>query len=316
MTLHTRRTFVATVAAATAGAVLAAPKKPAKRTILILEDVMGPLAVPQAQYAIQRGHIVTVLSRGEPSPGLSEKAEHVSGKGNRDYAALAGRKFDVILDNAGARQKRWVAEAGAHLLPGGHYILRGTTEGKTDDIVAETFPNATIVRTGVLAGPRDKTDEFTYWAVRLTGGGEVLAPVGPDVAAPFIDMRDLGEFMVRLAEQRTFGDFHAVAGLTMGQMLEGLRKATGSSATFRWVPQSFLDANYVKLPVWSTEPWDPTEAVRKGLTIRPVRETAEWVLTWFQSLDDERQLQLKGGLTREREAELLALWKKQNATGT
>jgi 2'-hydroxyisoflavone reductase len=58
------------------------------------------------------------------------------------------------------------------------------------------------VRPGLIVGPDDPTDRFTYWPVRIARGGEVLAPGNPSDPVQVIDARDLAEWIVRLAEQR------------------------------------------------------------------------------------------------------------------
>jgi 2'-hydroxyisoflavone reductase len=55
------------------------------------------------------------------------------------------------------------------------------------------FPGKTlIVRPGLIVGPGDESDRFTYWPVRVARGGEVLAPGDPKKdTVQFIDARDL-----------------------------------------------------------------------------------------------------------------------------
>src|SRR5580704_11122441 len=106
----------------------------------------------------------------------------------------------------------------------------------------------TIIRPSLIVGPGDGTDRFTYWPVRLARGGEILAPGDGSDPVQFIDARDLAEWTIRVAEQRTFGVFNATGPahtLTMGQTLKGVADAVGSSAQLVWIPQAFLDANNV-----------------------------------------------------------------------
>ncbi len=313
MPSFSRRSFIATLTAAAAGTAFAASRKPAKRAILILDGI-GPLAPHQARYALKRGHSVTVYARGNRDPELPAKVEFLEGSRNSDYAALKDRKFDVVIDNAAASQARWVRGVQPHIASTRHYIFLSDEIGEAEEEVVEMFPhNATIVRAGALAGEGDKTDRFTYWAVRVAGSGEVLAPGSPGGRAAFIDVRDLAEWMVRLAETRTLGTFDAISTLTMGEMLEGIRGATSSTAKFTWVSPEFLVANGVKLPVWTTLGFDPASAVANGLTYRPMAETVESTLAWHLSRDVNRQALLRAGITRERETELLAVWKRENA---
>ncbi|HEX2831947.1 MAG TPA: twin-arginine translocation signal domain-containing protein [Thermoanaerobaculia bacterium] len=306
-----RRTFLATLTAAAAGAAVAAPKKK-KLSILILDGI-GPLAPYQSRYALARGHSVTVFARGKRDEELPKAAEYLDASRNGDYAPLAGRTFDVVIDNAAASQPRWVLGAEPHVRTTKQYIFLSDEIGEAEETVRKLFPkNATIVRAAALAGAGDKTDRFTYWAVRVASGGEVLAPGSPSTHSAFIDVRDLGEWMIRLAESRTFGTFDAVAKLTMGELLEGIRTATSSNATFTWVTPEFLDAHAARLPVWTTHAFDPASAIRAGLTYRALADSVEETLTWHLSRDAMRQASLRAGIARERETELLARWKREN----
>ncbi len=310
MTSLSRRAFVATLTAAAAGSLLAAPKK-SKLSILILDGI-GPLSPYQSRYALQRGHSVTVFARGKRDSELPKEVEYIDASRNGDYAPLANRTFDVVIDNAAASQPRWVASAEPHIRNAKQYIFLSDEIGEAEETVRKLFPkNATIVRAGALAGAGDKTDRFTYWVVRVAASGEVLAPVAPSIHSAFIDVRDLSEWMIRLAESRTFGTFDAMSKMTMGELLDGIKAATSSQATFTWVSQGFLDMNSAKLPVWTTRTFDPTSAIQAGLTYRPLADSIEETMQWHLSRDVNRQAGLRSGLAREREAQLLAEWKKE-----
>lgn len=305
-----RRAFLSTLSAAAAGAAFGAPKKRAKLSILILDGI-GPLAPYQSRYALDRGHAVTVFARGKRDDELPKAVEYLDGSRNGDYAPLANRKWDVVLDNAAASQPRWVKSVAPHIASARQYLFLSDEIGEAEEMVTETFPKrATIVRAATIAGRGDKTDRFTYWAVRVAGGGEVLAPGPPEGVAAFIDVRDLAEWMIRLAEKRIFGTFDAVSNLTMRAMLDGIRAATNSTATFTWVSPEFLAAHDVRLPVWTARALDPKSAIANGLTYRPLHETVESAIEWHLSRDANRQLLMRAGITREREQELLAGWKR------
>jgi 2'-hydroxyisoflavone reductase len=69
--------------------------------------------------------------------------------------------------------------------------------------VLTAFPEgALILRPGLIVGPDDYTDRFTYWPVRIKRGGEVLAPGNPNANVQFIDVRDLASFALSLIERR------------------------------------------------------------------------------------------------------------------
>jgi 2'-hydroxyisoflavone reductase len=179
----------------------------------------------------------------------------------------------------------------------------------------------TIVRPSLIVGPGDGTDRFTYWPVRLARGGDVLVPGDGSDPVQFIDARDLGEWTVRLAEQRATGAFNAAGPaepMTMRQMLAGIAQGVHANPKFIWAPTSFLKTN--KVAAWRDMPvWIPGQdetfgfhrrdigrALRAGLTFRPLAQTAADTLAWFHSLGAERQAKLHAGLSPEREADLLA----------
>jgi 2'-hydroxyisoflavone reductase len=307
MSSFSRRTFIASMTAAAAGAAFAAgSKKPQKLSILIL-DTLGPLGRYQARAALARGHSVTIYKRGERDHELPDTVEFLEGTRFGDYAALSGRRFDVIIDNGAASQPKWVAAVATHVAAK-HYIFLSNETEEAEGAVAESFASRTIIRAAATAGTGDPTDRFTYWAVRVAAGGEVLAPGSPDSPAAFIDLRDLSEWMIRLAEQRTRGTFDAIAPLTMREFLEGLRTATKSDATFTWVPAEFVISHDVRLPVWTKHPFDPKSAMAAGLTYRPLSDTAATTLAWYRSFDLDRQAAMRAGITREQEQALLDAW--------
>jgi 2'-hydroxyisoflavone reductase len=186
------------------------------------------------------------------------------------------------------------------------------------------FPGKTlIIRPGLIVGPRDETDRFTYWPVRIDRGGEVLAPGSQNDPVQFIDARDLAEWTIRMAENRETGIYNATGPakrLGIGGMLQAIKDALKSTATFTWVSEDFLTGQKVEpwsdMPVWTGKESGLARAkidraLSKGLTFRPLGETARDTLAWFKSLPQDRQSKLRAGLTPEREAEVLAAWRKQ-----
>lgn len=185
----------------------------------------------------------------------------------------------------------------------------------------------TIVRPGYIVGPRDETDRFTYWPHRIAQGGEMLVPGDGTDPVQIIDGRDLGEWMIRLAENRTYGVFNAVGPeklLPMDTMLRESEKAVGGKPTYTHVTPEFLEAQKVgeELPIWVSAKAGPyagygqvsnARAMAAGLTYRPLQTTVRDLMEWFRSLPAERQAKLRAGITREREAELLKAWHAQKA---
>lgn len=178
-----------------------------------------------------------------------------------------------------------------------------------------------IIRPGLIVGPHDETDRFTYWPVRIDRDGEVLAPGNPNDPVQFIDARDLAEWTIRMAENREIGIYNATGPakpLGVGGMLGGIKDAEKSSAAFTYLPFDFLKQHKVDawsdIPVWAGDELGLSRtkidrALGKGLTFRPLADTARDTLAWFKSLPQDRQSKMRAGLTPEREAEVLKAWK-------
>jgi 2'-hydroxyisoflavone reductase len=321
----------------------------------------------QVEYALKRGHKVTLFNRGKrPSPEWPAAVEQLHGDRNTgDLAALKGRTWDVCIDNP-TSLPFWVRDAG-QVLKGnvGHYLFISTisvyadgskpginensplAQYKGKDAMAETQQtlradienlygplkalseaeahkqfgkNVTIVRPGYIVGPRDETDRFTYWPHRVAQGGEILVPGDGNDPIQIIDGRDLGEWMIRLAEAGTTGTFNACGPdypLSMDAMLYGCQAVTGGGMTLTHVSPAFLDEQQVGLPIWVPSKDNPyagygavsnERAIAAGLTFRPLASTVQDLLAWFHSLPAERQAKLGAGITREKEAELLKAW--------
>jgi 2'-hydroxyisoflavone reductase len=187
------------------------------------------------------------------------------------------------------------------------------------------FPGiSTIIRPGLIVGPGDQTDRFSYWPLRLRKGGDVLAPGDGSDPVQIIDARDLAEWTIRMAEQRALGKYNAVGPgheLSMAAMLYGIQAVTTSGAQLTWVPTDFLEANNVApwgdMPVWVPGKGDSAgfgrrpnaRAIAKGLNFRPLASTAADTLTWFDRQPDDRRAEIRAGIKPEREAEVLAAWK-------
>ena len=206
--------------------------------------------------------------------------------------------------------------------------LYGPLKALSEKQAQKQFGDAvTIVRPGYIVGPRDESDRFTYWPHRIAAGGEVLVPGDGSDPMQVIDGRDLGEWMVRVAEARRFGTFNAVGPdyvLSTMALMHGIHAVTGGRVRFTNVSQDFLAEHKVKsgedLPIW--EPADGqyggfgsvsnARAIEAGLTFRPLATTVADLLAWFRSQPAERQATLRAGMNRAREAELLAAWRTRS----
>jgi 2'-hydroxyisoflavone reductase len=241
-----------------------------------------------AAAALERGHAVTLVHRGQTNPGLFPQAEHLLGDRNGDLSFLAGRRWDAVLDVCGYQPEpvRAAAERLAGAVERSVFIstlsvyadprqpgadedapLADPAQGgygglkvQCERAVAAVFPDRSlIVRPGLVAGPFDWSGRFSYWPWRFARGGEVLAPGGPDLPVQFIDARDLGEWLVRCVEAGTTGVYNAVGPerrLTLGEVLAACRAAVEAPAATHvtWVDEGFLQNNGVEpwtgLPLW------------------------------------------------------------------
>jgi 2'-hydroxyisoflavone reductase len=195
------------------------------------------------------------------------------------------------------------------------YANYGALKALCEQEVERAFGDRAIfVRPGLIVGPNDPTDRFTYWPRRAERGGPILAPAPPEYPVQMVDVRDLAHWMIRLVEDGRSGPFNATSppgAVTLGSMLD----ACGARDVV-WVTEDFLAEQGVEgwsdLPCWIAPsnrdfaafqlvPVD--RAVEAGLTFRPLAETARDVPEWAG----------RAGLTAEREGELLAAWENRAA---
>jgi len=318
---------------------------------------LGPQFV---DYAISRGHTLTLFNRGRTNTHLFPDVEKLIGDRNGDLDSLRGRTWDAVVDNSASNPK-WVRDS-AQLLKDavGTYLFTSTRSVYSDfstvgmdetgpvfqvdrAVIAEgrqlpygeakalceveanaALPGRTlIVRPGLIVGPGDNTDRFTYWPARIDMGGDVLAPGDPDNPVMFIDVRDLAEWYVHLLEHGALGVLNALgpeAPLSYAALLYGIRAVTASPVSFSWVDTDFLLERqvrpYTDMPLWMPargdragfNRFDLTRSLQMGIRYRPLAVTAKDTLDFHRSRPAERQRDLRAGLQPEREQELLAEW--------
>ena len=317
-----------------------------------------------AAAALAAGHQVTLYNRGR-HPDVLPQVEQLHGDRDGDLAALAGRTWDAVVDTSGYVPR--IVRRGAAALAGavGHYTFISTISvyrdfsrpaqdeaaptgtladprveevgGETygplkalcEAAVQEAFPGrALIVRPGLIVGPYDPTDRFTYWPWRFARGGDVLAPGRPERPVQFVDARDLAAWTVRLAAAGTGGVFNATGPegappdgvYTAGELLDACRAAGDPGATIVWTDESFLVAQGVRpwteLPLWipagdarmaNMLRVDCTAARAAGLTFRPVARTVQDTLDWARQRPPDYAW--RAGLPADREAEVLRAWR-------
>jgi 2'-hydroxyisoflavone reductase len=364
-----RRTFLR-IAAATGGAlvldgvrpgVLAGlPRPPAGPLRILILGGTGFIGPYQVQYALDRGHGVTLFNRGRTNPNLFPEVEKLVGDRDGDLSALEGRRWDVVIDNSASdptrveRSARVLRDAvGLYLFvstrsvyydtsrvpmtsdaelfspantpvaPGAR-LPYGLAKALSEAKVRDFFPDRhLIVRPSLIVGPGDLTDRFTYWPVRIERGGEILAPGDGSDFVQVIDARDLSEWMIRLVERDVTGIYNALGPRTpwsFAEFLHGIKAVTTADARFTWVDTDFLLAHdvqpYREMPVWMPARdgregfgrFDISREVALGLTFRPLAVTARDTLDYYHAQPQERQRELRAGITPEREAEVLRLW--------
>jgi 2'-hydroxyisoflavone reductase len=184
---------------------------------------------------------------------------------------------------------------------------------------------ALVVRAGLLVGPHDPTDRFAYWPRRVAQGGEVLAPGGPELRVQIVDARDLAEWILAGAESGRTGIYNATGPaqpLTMQELLETCRAATGGDATFTWVDERFLLSVGVnprmELPLWmpgaaGAATVDCRRALAAGLAFRPLAETVRDTFAWDMSRPAD--LPRRAGIAPDKEAQVLKAWRERSPAG-
>jgi 2'-hydroxyisoflavone reductase len=315
---------------------------------------------------LARGHEPVLFHRGHSEAAFATDVEHIHGDRASDLARLGDRTFDAVVDPSGylphvvhasaaflaARAARYLfvssvnayASAGAasgedaplaQLPPGASateydVAYYGPLKVLCERAAADAFgaERTIVVRPGLIVGPYDPTDRYSYWPARIARGGDVLAPGRPDDPVQFIDARDLAAWAVGLLEQKAHGAYNAIAppgSFTLGDVLEACRLAAGSDLRLTWVAHDFLDAQgigpWMELPLWIPPSLglpgffqaDARRALATGLRTRPLAETARDTLAWLRTRAPDHVW--AAGLTAEREREVLAAWRRVSDGG-
>ncbi len=311
-----------------------------------------------------QGHAVTLFNRGQHNPDLYPDVEKLRGDRDGDLSALDGREWDAVIDTCGYVPR--IVRASAERLADrvGHYTFIssisvyanfegdgpdeaspvGKLEDKTvEEITGETYGplkalceqavetglpgRALIIRPGLIVGPHDNLDRFTYWPYRIAHGGDVIAPDYPDMAVQIIDVRDLAEWTIRMVEQHRTGVYNATGPqdpLTFADVLDACCAVTSSDAHIAWVDEDFLLEQgvgpWIEMPLWI--PSSENSALSKtsirraldaGLTFRPLTTTIQDTLVWAMTRPVD--IQWRAGMRRERERALLDTWRQRQGAG-
>jgi 2'-hydroxyisoflavone reductase len=303
------------------------------------------------EAALAHGHDVTLFNRGRTHADLFPSVRTLIGDRKSDVSALNGTSWDAVID-VNAYLPGEVARV-LDVLTTAHYTFISTISVYADhhagddeqaplasmpdgadetQVTGETYgplkvaceqlvqtrlpDGALIIRPGLVVGPHDHTDRWTYWVVRTAQGGDMLAPGSPDRPMQVIDARDLAAFTVTMTEKRASGIYHVTGFSTpLGEILDAARRITKADTRFVWGDDAFLLEHDIRpwqdFPIWlpdadsGVHQKNIQKALQAGLAPRPIGDTLAGIWDWWQKERSGSDLQ-GGSLSREREAQLLA----------
>jgi 2'-hydroxyisoflavone reductase len=320
--------------------------------------------------ALQRGHTLTFFNRGKTKTDRYPEVERIKGDRNGEIDGLKGRQWDVVIDNSGyvprhvrlsaellaPNVKQYVFTSSISVYPNFSVSRDEKSEvGKLADesiekVDGDTYGplkalcelavekalagRASIIRPGLIVGPDDNTDRFTYWPARAARGGEFIAPGAPQDAFQIIDVRDLAAFTINAVEKNITGTYNLVSnvnGFRFGELTDAciasankqVKPAEAPHAT--WLPADFLEAQQVapwsEMPVWLPAKGEEAAfastsnaaALARGLKITPLTKTVEDTLAWHLTRPAEEREKLKAGIAPEKETSVLAAWQARKS---
>ncbi len=316
--------------------------------------------------ALERGHTLTFFNRGKTNADKFPEIERIRGDRTDDIEGLKGRKWDAVVDNSGY-VPRFVRNSAVLLAPNvKHYVfvssvsvypdfsvprdesspvgkltdetvekVDGDTYGPLKALCEQAVEKAlpgrtTVIRPGLIVGPDDNTDRFTYWPARAARGGEFIAPGAPGDPFQVIDARDLAAFTLGIIENNVTGVYNAVSNVNefkFGELTDACIAAARKQARpadaprVIYLPGEFLEEQ--KVAPWSEMPvWLPAKAeeaafaatsnraaLAMGLRITPLKKTVDDTLAWHLTRPAAEREKLKAGIAPEKEAQVLATWK-------
>jgi 2'-hydroxyisoflavone reductase len=355
----------ALASAASAWAAQKQKQKPKPLKLLILGGTRF-IGLHMTALALERGHTLTFFNRGKTGTDRFPEVERIKGDRNGEIDGLRNRKWDAVIDNSGyvPRHVRLSAELLAPNVK--QYVFTSSisvypdfsaprdesspvgkladesvekVDGETygplkalcEQAVTKALPGrAAVIRPGLIVGPDDNTDRFTYWPARAARGGEFIAPGAPGDPFQVIDVRDLAAFTLAVVENGVTGTYNAVSNVNefkFGELTDACISAANKQARPALPPRAiYLPAEFLeeqKVEPWSEMPvWLPAKgeeaafastsnkaAVAKGLKITALKKTVNDTLTWHLSRPAEEREKLKAGIAPEKEAAVLAAWK-------
>ena len=367
-----RRTLLKLAAAGTVSAALPAFGRKIKPLKILILGGTRFIGLHMTSLALERGHTLTFFNRGKTHTDKFPGIERIKGDRNGEIDGLKGRQWDVVIDNSGYVPRH--ARATAELLAPNvrQYIFTSSisvypnfaeprdeksavgklqdetvekVDGETygplkalcEQAVEKAMPGKTcVIRPGLIVGPDDNTDRFTWWPARAARGGEFIAPGSPADAFQIIDVRDLAAFAIKAAEENTTGTYNLVSnpgGFKFGELIDACTAAANKQAKPAaapkavWIPADFLEAQKVEpwseMPVWLPAKGDEAAfagtsnaaALAKGLKVSPLKKTVEDTMAWHLTRPAEEREKLKAGIAPDKEAAAIAAWKAKPASG-
>ena len=367
-----RRTLLGLGAAAALSASLPSFARKIKPLRILVLGGTRFIGLHMTALALQRGHTLTFFNRGKTKADRYPEVERIKGDRDGQIDGLKNREWDVVIDNSGyvPRHVRLTAELLAPKVR--QYVFTSSISvypdfsvprdekspvGKLADetiekVDGETYGplkalceqaaekampgRTTIIRPGLIVGPDDNTDRFTWWPARAARGGEFIAPGAPQDPFQVIDARDLAAFTINAIERNFTGTYNLVSnvnGFRFGELIDASidsannRARPAEAPRVTWLPADFLAAQEVapwsEMPVWLPASGEEAAfagtsnaaAVARGLTITPIAKTVDDTMAWHLARPAEEREKLKAGIAPDKEARVLAAWKEKASTG-
>ena len=322
------------------------------------------LGIALVEALLEAGHTPVLFNRGLTNPDLFPKVTNLIGERDGGLDALKRRKWDAVIDTSGYVPR--IVKQSAKMLSGKcdcyvfissvsvyedyrtpdieeTYPLARLDDPENEDYTGEAFGplkalceyeiqqafdgRVLVIRPGLIVGPNDPSDRFTYWPWRVSLGGQVLAPAPPSANLQFIDVRDLAAFIINRVKAKSEGVYNVTGPrkpATFGSLLVACREASMSEASFVWVDESFLlnqgISPWTDLPLWvpTTDPAfagfyniNINKALKAGLNFRPLSQTVSDTLEWHKSRPGSPKL--KAGIDIATETELLIKYHRETS---
>jgi len=361
-----RRTLLAMAAAAAASLALPSFGRKIKPLKILILGGTRFIGLHMTALATQRGHHVTFFNRGKTKADRFPEVERIKGDRNGEIDGLRNREWDVVIDNSGyvprhvklsaellaPKVRQYVFTSSISVYPDfsvprdeqspvGKLAdetlekVDGDTYGPLKALCEQAAEQAmpgrtTIIRPGLIVGPDDNTDRFTWWPARAARGGEFIAPGAAQDPFQIIDARDLAAFVIGAVEKNTTGIYNLVSNVNdfaFGALTDACiaaankqaKPADAPRATF--IPAEFLEAQQVapwsEMPVWlpakgaeaAFAATSNSAALKQGLKITPLAKTVDDTLAWHLTRPAEEREKLKAGIAPDKEASVLAAWK-------